>query len=129
MNKPVFVFGSNEGGRHGKGAALTAYKKHGARYGKGYGHYGSSFAIPTMDLYLKRLSLEQIDMYVQGFIAYAQGQPTLQFQVTRIGCGLAGHTDENIAPMFATAPKNCFFDTAWHAYLGLDLDRYWGTFP
>lgn len=130
-NKPVFVFGSNEGGIHGAGAALFAYQKKGARFGKGYGHEGNSFAIPTKAAEDGKvgdtLILSRIRQYVAGFIAYAYGHPHLQFEVTRIGCGLAGLDDEDIAPMFFEAPSNCSFDTKWQPILG-DNHKYWGTF-
>lgn len=130
MPRPIFVFGSNEAGRHGKGAALEAYKKHGARYGMSYGHYGNSFAIPTKDASLKFLPIARIRMYVLGFLSYAEGHPERTFQVTRIGCGLAGFQDIDIAPMFRDAPLNCLFDEQWREWLGDHLqgrDSYWGT--
>jgi len=124
----IFVFGSNESGIHGGGAAHFAYKKKGARWGFSYGHMGDSFAIPTKSQGIKHtLSHMQILGYVQGFIAYAQGHPELTFQVTCIGCGLAGLKHENIAPMFANAPDNCLFDSAWEPWLGTKK-CYWGTF-
>lgn len=127
-SKMLFCFGSNESGHHGAGAARTAYRDHGALMGKSYGHYGNSFAIPTKNRKITRsLSLVQIQMYVTGFLAYATGHPELQFQVTRIGCGLAGLLDADIAPMFLDAPSNCLFDTAWAPILG-DQFKYWGGF-
>lgn len=113
MSKKIFVFGSNEAGIHGAGAAKAAYEKHGARWGFSYGHMGNSFAIPTKDEIIESLPLERIQMYVGGFLAYATGHRKLVFQVTRIGCGLAGYADEHIAPMFWGAPKNCLFDEKW----------------
>lgn len=126
----VFVFGSNEGGIHGGGAARFAYDKCGAIWGKSYGHYGQSFAIPTKGFVIKSdhgnnsyktagktLDLVTISNYVHGFIAYAKGHPELQFQVTCIGCGLAGLKHSDIAPMFKTAPANCWFDQKWFPYL------------
>lgn len=126
MPKQVFVFGSNEAGIHGAGAAKYAYEKKEARYGKGYGHHGDSFAIPTKDENIQTLPLERIAQYVEGFKAYAAGKRKLTFQVTRIGCGLAGFTDKQVAPLFKDAPKNCQFDEAWKPYLG-DEYTYWGT--
>ena len=125
--KQVFVFGSNESGIHGAGAALYAYKKKGARYGVGFGRAGQSFAIPTKDTYIQTLDLETISMYVQGFLAYAKSQYNTPFKITRIGCGLAGYKDEEIAPLFKGASHNCFFDEAWKPYLG-DGYKYWGTY-
>lgn len=127
MASVVFVFGSNEGGVHGAGAAKHAYEKKGARWGKSYGHHGDSFAIPTKDEYIETMPLERIAQYVQGFLAYAKGHRKLRFQVTAIGCGLAGYKHEDIAPMFKGASINCEFDEAWRPFLGNDY-RYWGTF-
>lgn len=123
----IFVFGSNEAGRHGAGAANVAYTKYSARWGKGYGHYGDTFAIPTKDRDIRTLPLNRIRDYVSGFLAYAKGNPDLKFKVTCIGCGLAGLHHEQIAPMFKDAPSNCLFDTAWHPWLGDEVE-YWGHF-
>lgn len=127
MSKRVFVFGSNEAGIHGAGAAKTAYDKHGARWGFSYGHMGDSFAIPTKDENIETMPIERIKQYVEGFLAYAKGHRKLTFQVTRIGCGLAGLKDEDIAPMFLMAPINCQFDESWRPILGGNVN-YWGTY-
>lgn len=129
MGKKILVFGSNEAGIHGAGAAKFAYEKHGARWGFSYGHMGNSFAIPTKDELIESLPLDRIQMYVGGFLAFAAGHRKLVFQVTRIGCGLAGFTDEQIAPFFVGAPANCMFDEAWKPIfdkLGF-APQYWGT--
>lgn len=125
--KRVFVFGSNEGGIHGAGAAKVALEKYGMPFGKSYGHYGDSFAIPTKDEIIETLPIEQVKDYITGFLAYARGHRHLTFQVTRIGCGLAGFKDRQIAPLFLDAPKNCLFDEAWKPWLG-DGVEYWGTY-
>lgn len=128
MAKIVFVFGSNEAGVHGAGAAKTAYEKHGARWGKSYGHHGDSFAIPTKNEEIETIpDMDRIAGYIKGFLAYAAGHRKLTFKVTRIGCGLAGLKDEDIAYLFAGAGKNVSFDSAWMPYLG-DEYAYWGTF-
>ena len=121
----IFVFGSNESGIHGAGAARFARTHHGAIYNVGFGHHNNSFAIPTKDLDIQTLPLDKIKDYVDMFITYANNHPTLEFQVTRIGCGLAGLKDEQIAPMFEKAPENCYFDTAWKSLLPGRV--YWGT--
>ena len=118
MAARVFVFGSNCAGIHGAGAAKFAYEKKGAQWGKSYGHYGDSFAIPTKDRDIQTLPLKIIEHFVRGFVAYAHTHPKLTFQVSRIGCGLAGYTDWEIAPMFEEAPENCMFDEEWKPYLG-----------
>lgn len=122
----VFVFGSNEAGIHGAGAAKTAMEKYEMPYGKSYGHYGNAFGIPTKNERIQTLDLNVIHLYVNGFIAFAMGRPKLTFKVTRIGCGLAGYNNMDIAPMFRGAPKNCQFDEAWRVWLG-DTYTYWGT--
>lgn len=128
MAKQVFVFGSNEAGIHGAGAAKTAYEKHGARWGFSYGHCGDSFAIPTKNQNIGPMPFHRIAAYVMGFIAYAEGHPELTFKVTRIGCGLAGLEDSDMAHLFKGAPKNCQFDEEWRPFLDKERTTYWGTF-
>ena len=113
----IFVFGSNLAGRHGAGAALHAKKYYAAQYGVGRGPTGRAYGIPTKDAELHSLSLTQIRHEVKGFLEYARHHTELYFYVTRIGCGLAGYTNKQIAPMFRGAPDNCEFDDAWEPYL------------
>ena len=94
----VFVFGSNLAGSHGGGAAYVAWRKFGAVMGQGVGLQGRSYAIPTM-----QGGVETIKPYVDEFIAFAQAHPEQFFYVTRIGCGIAGFRDEEIAPLFSEA--------------------------
>ena len=94
----IFVFGSNLQGMHGGGTARVAYRNFGAIMGQGVGLQGQSYAIPTM-----QGGVETIRPYVDEFIAFAKEHPELTFLVTRIGCGIAGFTDEEIAPLFAEA--------------------------
>src|SRR5258708_22823849 len=82
--KPIFVFGSNLAGRHGKGAALDARKRHGAIYGQGVGLQGDSYALPTKDENLRTLLLDRINAYVDDFLKFAIEHPELTFQVTAI---------------------------------------------
>lgn len=122
----VFVFGSNEAGIHGAGAAREALLKYGAVQGTGFGPMGQSFAIPTKDWRIQTLPTEVIKAYVDRFIVFARFNPSLQFKVTRIGCGLAGLRDDVVAPMFKFAPVNCLFDQAWEEFL--PKATFWGTF-
>ena len=94
----IFVFGSNLKGMHGGGAAYIAYRKFGAIMGQGVGLQGQSYGIPTM-----QGGVETIRPYVDEFIAFAKEHQELTFLVTRIGCGIAGFTDEEIAPLFEKA--------------------------
>ena len=105
----IFVFGSNLAGRHGGGAARAANMKFGAEWGVGVGLTGQSYAIPTM-----QGGVETIKPYVDEFIRFAQENPGLKFLVTRIGCGIAGFKDEEIAPLFDKAmqvPNICLPET------------------
>ena len=111
----IFVFGSNLAGRHGAGAALHAHKYHGAVYGQGIGLQGSSYGIPTKNHRIQTLPLETIRAYVDQFIHFAHQHPEMRFEVTRIGCGLAGYKDKDIAPMFREAPENCQLPEGWRA--------------
>lgn len=113
----IFVFGSNLAGRHGKGAALEARSIWGAKYGVGRGRTGDAYAIPTKDEQLGSLALAHIEREVQEFVEYARYHKELKFIVTRIGCGLAGYTNEQIAPMFRGAPSNCEFSPEWESFL------------
>ncbi len=94
----IFVFGSNLKGMHGGGAAYIAYRKFGAIMGQGVGLQGQSYGIPTM-----QGGVETIRPYVDEFIQFAKEHQELTFLVTRIGCGIAGFTDDEIAPLFAEA--------------------------
>lgn len=123
----IFTFGSNEAGRHGKGAAVEALRKHGAIYGCGFGHVGNSYAIPIKDINVQTLPYERVKDYVRSFLEYAEYYFDFEFKVTRVGCGLAGYTDMQMAPLFRLATANCFFDEAWKPCLG-DKYKYWGTY-
>ncbi len=102
----IFVFGSNLGGIHGRGSAFAARKFHGALQGVGVGRMGSAYAIPTKDKRLRTLPLADIAEHVKVFVAYARENTDLTFNVVAIGCGLAGYTPRDIAPLFVDAPSN-----------------------
>lgn len=98
QSNEIFVFGSNLAGQHGGGAARLAYQKFGAVWGQGVGLQGQSYAIPTM-----QGGVETIKPYVDEFIEFAKQHPQLKFLVTEIGCGIAGFTPTEIAPLFEQA--------------------------
>ena len=104
--REIFVFGSNLAGRHGAGAAKAARLNHGAIYGKASGIQGNSYAIPTKNAILESLNLKEINRHVKNFIQYAKDHSELVFNVTPIGCGLAGYQPKEIAPMFSNVPEN-----------------------
>ena len=88
--KEIFVFGSNQSGRHGKGAAKTALGW-GAVWGQAEGLQGRTYGIPTKNSSITRtLDLDEI-------------RPDLIFLVTEVGCGLAGLRPKDVAPLFNAA--------------------------
>lgn len=101
----IFVFGSNLAGLHGGGAARFAMQRFGAVWGQGVGLQGQSYAIPTM-----QGGVETIKPYVDDFVDFARKNPHLKFLVTEIGCGIAGFTPEQIAPLFTRAAG---LDNVW----------------
>jgi hypothetical protein len=113
----IWVFGSNEAGRHGKGTARIALLKYGAKYGQAFGRQGMSFAIPTKDSLLFPLNLGRIACYVADFLQYAIQHPDLRFYVTPVGTGLAKFRDDQIAPLFKGAPDNCLFCPKWEKWI------------
>ena len=96
----VFVFGSNEAGIHGAGAAKLAEEKFGAIRGMGYGLQGKSFGIPTKDTFIRTLPLDKIEFYIYSFLTEVMEYPDTEFLVTKIGCGLAGYSEDQIANLF-----------------------------
>lgn len=109
----IFVFGSNLAGMHGGGAARYAREHYGAKWGQGEGLQGDSYAVPTMDARLHPLPLHAIAGYAKQMLADARAAPERQWLVTRVGCGIAGYTDADIAPMFAGAPPNVELPAEW----------------
>ncbi len=113
----VFVFGSNIAGIHGAGAAQTALCEWGAKWHKGIGHWGASYAIPTKVNPNVGLSLDAVAEYVHAFLVYAECRPDLTFLVTPVGTGLAGFRHEDIAPLFRSGPNNVLLPPIWKPIL------------
>ena len=116
----IFVFGSNLAGAHGGGAARLAYNRFGAVWGEGVGLHGQTYAIPTM-----QGGVDTIKPYVDAFIRFAKEHSRLTFLVTRIGCGIAGFRDEEIAPLFTDAidVENIILPKEFVENISLDGDR------
>lgn len=110
----IFVFGSNLQGHHGGGAALIAFEKFGAVWNEGVGLHGKTYAIPTM-----HGGVDDIKPYVDEFIDFAKENKQYKFLVTRIGCGIAGFKDHEIAPLFAKALEleNVYLPLSFLEYL------------
>lgn len=117
MSNEIYVFGSNLRGFHGAGTALEALVNHGAVPGQAVGRQGRSYAIPTKSADLQPLPLEEIKRYVCFFIKYALQNPTLIFNIQAIGCGYAGYSPREIAPLFKFAPPNCRLPKSWKKYI------------
>ena len=113
----IFTFGSNLSGVHGAGAAKTAHLHYGAKLGMGIGLCGQSYAIPTKDHKIQTLPLETIAGHVQVFLTHASANPGVQYYVTPIGCGLAGYSHHQIAPLFTHAPLNCILPVQWQPWI------------
>lgn len=113
----IFVFGSNMGGQHLGGAAAAAHKLFGARWGDSIGRTGNAYAIPTLDESFNQMTIYDIRCKVEIFLEYARMNPDMNFFVTAIGCGIAGFTHEEIAPMFDYAPENCSLPDVWIPYV------------
>lgn len=95
----VFVFGSNLAGQHGAGAAYTALQW-GAEMGQGEGLYGKTYALPTKDLQIRTRHIHDIYMSVVFLLQSVRNNPNKHFIITKIGCGLAGLSVEEVAPLF-----------------------------
>lgn len=96
----VFVFGSNASGQHGGGAAHVAWQKFGAVWGEGHGMHGQTYAIDTMS------GMDALQTDAAAFVSFAAQHPELSFLLTPVGCGIAGYSAEDVAPLFASAPAN-----------------------
>lgn len=113
----IFVFGSNLLGIHGAGAARDAKRLYGAAEGIGFGPTGNTYALPTCSAPGVPLTLVQIAGQAHSFLIYARRYPERQFFLTRVGCGLAGYTDAEIAPLFAGVPANVRTPPEWASHL------------
>ena len=105
-SKRIFVFGSNQLGYHGAGAAKWAVDHAGAKMGQPGGGQGQSYAIPTKDFNMEPLSLQHVRWGVEGLIREARKRPELTFYVTPIGCGYARRSPADIKPFFDGHPPN-----------------------
>lgn len=120
--RSIFVFGSNLNGIHGAGAAKYARYNCGAKIGQGVGRMGRCYAIPTKghrnaDGSFPILTLDEISQHVVDFLGYAHSHAGYVYYLTRIGCGLAGYKDKDIAPMFKGLPHNSDIPEDWARFL------------
>lgn len=111
--KEIFVFGSNNKGNHAGGAAAYAVEHFGAVQGQREGLQGQSYALPTISRDMKPLSLRSIHRYVYILFYIASSHPELKFLLTKVGCGIAGYSEEDIKPLFKNAPSNVIKPEGW----------------
>jgi hypothetical protein len=117
----IFVFGSNEAGIHGAGAARIAFLKFGAEMGLGNGLSGNSYAIPTKDRNVETLPLDKVKNYIDEFIGFVLKHQNLTFYLTKIGCGLAGFTIEEIKNIFWEVIEEYRTESSKEQYLPSNL--------
>lgn len=116
----IFVFGSNYSGRHGAGAAYLAWNKFGAEMGVGEGLTGQCYALPTMDEFFRTLPLNELKEKIENFVKFCKKQPEKIFLLTKIGCGIAGYSPSEIAPLFKDflpLPSNLILPREFHTIL------------
>lgn len=113
----VFVFGSNRNGNHYGGAARTAYERFGAEWGVGEGHTGQSYALPTLDENMEKVTEDELIDSFAKMIGYADDNRQLTFLVTKVGCGIAGWDIEDV--------KRCF----WKGVAAVSSDPEWRGIP
>lgn len=109
----IFVFGSNKAGVHGSGAAMDARRFYGAVHGVGEGFTGLCYALPTKMTPYFPMGLSEVRCHVEKFLEDARNHADLRFRLTRVGCGLAGFSDEDIAPMFFECSENVVLPGLW----------------
>lgn len=109
----IFVFGSNRAGVHGAGAAAHARQYYGAVMGNGEGLQGESYALPTKFDPYHTLSLDDIEAHAARFFDHAAANPQNTYRLTPVGCGLAGFSHEQVAPLFFDAPENVVLPGLW----------------
>lgn len=112
----VFVYGANLRGQHGAGAAKHAYLYHGAVWGK-WGRQGASYGVPTKRTPWVCMDLDEVRPHVRDLLLHASEHPEDTFMCTPFGCGRAGFTPEQIAPMLAVRPANVILPPEFMAVL------------
>ena len=119
----IFVFGSNPEGKHGAGSAKVALQKFGAKYGKGDGLHGQSYALITTEMRKgwPPITLEQITDNVRRLYEVARKMPDKRFMVAYRNQPdqrtLCGYTGAQMMKCFLSAgeiPDNIWFSEEWY---------------
>lgn len=109
----IFVFGSNLAGNHAGGAAFQAFRDFNAEWGTGEGLTGHCYAFPTMDNTMRPLTMSQLKKIRTRFYKVVDQHPDMAFLLTKVGCGIAGFSEEKIQKLFVNAPKNIIKPKEW----------------
>ena len=115
----IFVFGSNLNGNHAGGAAKLAHEKFGAETGVGEGLTGQSYAFPTLNKEMQKVSLEDLQISRDLLYRCADENKDKIFLLTKVGCGIAGFTEEEMKDIFkGESPKNIIMPAGWKVIKG-----------
>lgn len=106
LDGQFFVFGSNLAGNHTGGAAKQAKEEFGAEEGIEEGLTGACYAFPTLDEYMQKVSMGALNESRNKLFSTARALPEKIFFLTKVGCGIAGFSEQEIAPLFKDAPSN-----------------------
>lgn len=113
----VFVFGSNQNGKHKGGASLTAKTHFGAVEGMASGRQGNSYAVPLLGADFKKIGFSAYIKEIIAFKKYAKAHPNVEFFLTEIGCGYSGYSIDEIAPYFNRSPSNVIFPQSFMPFI------------
>lgn len=109
----IFVFGSNLNGNHAGGAAAYAKELFGAVEGIGQGITGQCYALPTLDRKMQPMRLHILALYRDNFYLAAVHWPGKTFLLTKVGCGIAGYSEETMRELFRVKLSNVVYPKGW----------------
>ncbi len=109
----VFIFGSNLAGRHAGGAARQAHEDFRAEWGVGEGLTGKCYAFPTLDENHQKRSDEDLKESVKKLWLTVVANHDKEFLLTKVGCGIAGYSENYMRDLFKGFPKNLIKPENW----------------
>jgi len=115
----IIVFGSNLNGQHAGGLALECAKKWNAQEGVGEGLTGQCYAFPTLDKKMKKVTKKALKQSKELLYKVAEKNQDTQFLVTKVGCGIAGFTKDEMKKIFqGDKPSNVILPAGWAVIKG-----------
>jgi hypothetical protein len=115
----IFVFGSNLNGNHAGGAAKLAQESFGVENGVGEGLTGQCYAFPTLDKEMQKVSKEELIKSRDLFYKIAEENKDKTFFLTKVGCGIAGFSEDEMKEIFkGESPKNIIMPAGWRVIKG-----------